>query len=297
MPPPGMSREEAQALAGLIAIFAITAAWWALALWPVRGSPAWLERTRYACFGVNENGLPDAGGWIGLIGGPLGMLLILVIGWSDSLRCLLQRAGTSRAVGGTFAALGIGCMLLATGAAVRVEQARASSRIVDRIVGPVDIPRIDRETPPLTLTAHTGDLLNIHDLAGRPILVTFAFAHCTTVCPLIVQDVLNAQRTLRGSGESPAVLIVTLDPWRDTPSRLPSIANAWQLPETDAWVLSGTVAEVEAALDSWGVPRSRDFITGDVTHPSLVYVVDREGRIAYTASGGTGLIVSLVQKL
>jgi hypothetical protein len=37
---------------------------------------------------------------------------------------------------------------------------------------------------------------------------------------------------------------------------------------------------VEAALDAWDVPRTRDLATGEVTHPSLVYVIDAAGRIA-----------------
>ena len=42
------------ALLTLVAIIAITAAWWALALWPVGASaPEWLARTRSACFGGN----------------------------------------------------------------------------------------------------------------------------------------------------------------------------------------------------------------------------------------------------
>ena len=39
-PPPGLSREEAQAAAGSVALLLITAAWWALALWPVEAAPA-----------------------------------------------------------------------------------------------------------------------------------------------------------------------------------------------------------------------------------------------------------------
>ena len=45
---------------------------------------------------------------------------------------------------------------------------------------------------------------------GRPVLVTFAYAHCDTICPLVVGDVLAAQRQL--TDRSPAVVVVTLDP-------------------------------------------------------------------------------------
>ena len=63
-----MSRRDALGLSLLAAVGVITAAWWALALWPFdAGAPTWLVRTRFACFGAADNGLPHAGGnsWIG----------------------------------------------------------------------------------------------------------------------------------------------------------------------------------------------------------------------------------------
>jgi protein SCO1/2 len=298
-PPPGPDREEAHALIGLVALFAITAAWWALALWPVANGPAWLERTRYLCFGVASNGLPDGGGWIGLIGGPLGMLAILLVGWHGGVQRLLRRARSSRAVAATLTGLALGCMILVVGAAVRVQQARTATTWLeaDGSVPPDGYPRLDRPAPPLALTTQHGDLLDLASLRGRPVLVTFAYAHCQTVCPVVVMHVLEAQEALRGSAAFPAVAIVTLDPWRDPPSRLPAIAQGWSLPAEDAWLLGGGVPDVEAVLDAWNVARSRNLTTGEVTHPPLVYVVDRDGRLAYASTGGIDALISLLRRL
>jgi cytochrome oxidase Cu insertion factor (SCO1/SenC/PrrC family) len=297
--PPGLSREESQALAGLIALFVTTAAWWALALWPVDGGPAWLERTRYVCFGVAANGLPDAGGWIGLTAGPLGMFSILVAGWNGGIRSLLQRTRNSRPVAVTLTALVLGCMVMFTGAAVRVQQVLAVPDwlVADDGIPPSTYPRLDRAAPPLALTNQHGDGVDITQLRGRPVLVTFAYAHCATICPVIVKHALDAQAALRGTPDEPAVVVVTLDPWRDPPSRLPGMARQWGMPDEGAWIMSGAVDDVEAVLDGWDVPRSRDLRTGEVTHPSLLYVLDRDGSIAYASTGGTDALVSLVQRL
>jgi hypothetical protein len=81
----------------LLLIFAITAAWWALALWPAGAvEPAWLLRTRAACFGSAPGGLPDAGGWILLIGEPIGMLGVLLVVWGGALRDDLRRMRADR---------------------------------------------------------------------------------------------------------------------------------------------------------------------------------------------------------
>jgi protein SCO1/2 len=297
--PPGLDREESQALTGLVALFVITAAWWALALWPLSAAPAWLERTRYVCFGVTASGLPDGGGWIGLIAGPLGMLTILLFGWQRGIERLLRRARRSRALAGTFAALALGCIVMVTGAAVRVQQARVAPAWLqlDDGVPPPTYPRLDRAAPALSLTSQHGDAVALDDFRGRPVIVTFAYAHCTTICPVIVTHALRAQEQLRGSTHEPVVLVVTLDPWRDPPSRLPAMAQAWSMPATDALVLSGAVTEVEAVLDGWEVARTRDDATGEVTHPSLLYVIDGAGRIAYASTGGVDALVSLIRRL
>jgi cytochrome oxidase Cu insertion factor (SCO1/SenC/PrrC family) len=226
------------------------------------------------------------------------MLTILLAGWSGGVRGLLRRARQSAAGAVPLGALALGTVLLLTGATVRVKQARTPdvARTEGAELPPASYPRLDRAAPPLVLTAQSGDGLDIGALRGRPVLVTFAFAHCETVCPVVVQHTLQAQAALP-EALRPVVLVVTLDPWRDTPGRLGAMAAAWGLPASDAHVLSGTVPEVEAVLDAWEMPRFRDEVTGTVTHPALVYVLDRTGRIAFASNGDAATIAELVRRL
>ena len=227
------------------------------------------------------------------------MFAILTIGWREGLYALIRHARHSRTLAATFALLVLGAAVLVTGVIVRVRQARASTVAVESAAErePATVQKVARDTPPLALISQTGMVLDIRALTGKPVLVTFAYAHCATVCPLIVRQTLKAQAQLRGTGDEPIVLIVTLDPWRDTPSRLPAMAATWQLPANDAYVLSGSVEQVETVLDEWQVPRSRDLTTGNVTHPSLVYVLNRGGHTAYAATGGVDTIVNLIRRL
>ena len=75
------------------------------------------------------------------------------------------------------------------------------------------------------------------------------------------------------------------------------MAQSWDLPAANAWVLTGDVDAVEKALDSWNVPRKRDSKNGMVTHPSLLYIVDADGKIAFASTGGTAAIVALARRL
>ena len=296
-PPSGPNREEAIALAGLVALLAVTTAWWALAFLPIEAEPRWLARTRFVCFGVSESGLPDAGGWVGLIGGPVGMLGVLLVGWGRGVRAVLARARTTPLLRATLALMVLGALVVFGSAALRVRDAIADPLEDGATVLPPDsYPRLDRAAPPLDLVAHDGSAFTLESLAGRTVLVTFAFAHCETVCPTIVRRTLAARDELVARGEEVAVVVVTLDPWRDTPSRLASMAQAWRLP-ADARVLGGSVEDVERALDAWQVPRSRDAATGQVAHPSLVYIVGPDGRIAYASNGHTQTLVELAERI
>lgn len=294
------SRRGTPALAALAMIVVITALWWALALWPLTAdAPEWLARTRYVCFGATADGLPDGGGWILLIGQPLGMLLLLLMVWGDEVRVgmrrLLTRTAGQIAVGITSAAIvaGLGSVVL------HVREASASPFVADPLENlGGQLTRINDIPPVLSLVDQFGDTVSLDRYRGRAVLVTFAFAHCETVCPLAVNEVLSVRDKLAATDaeRTPAVLVITLDPLRDTPSRLPAIAKRWGM-SGDAHVLSGEMDDVERTLNRWRIPRVRNERTGDLSHPAMVYVLGPDGRITYLVNGSTELILAAVRAL
>ena len=279
----------------LAVIVAITAAWWALALWPVGAeAPGWLLRTREVCFGSTVDTLPSAAGWLLLVGQPASMVILLITIWGEELRDGLTLA-TARAAGQL--ALGVAMALVVAGLGAVVDRVRTANAepfpTVTMDVG-AQLTRVSDVAPAVSLTDQFGREVSLESFRGRPVIVTFAFAHCETICPLTVADVLAARRRL--DGVPPPVLVVTLDPWRDTPGRLGSIAASWRL-DPDAHVLSGLPDAVERTLNAWRVPRARNQRTGDISHPSVVYIVDANGRITYVVTGGVDAISAAVRAL
>ena len=279
----------------LVAIVAITASWWALALWPVGSeAPGWLLLTREVCFGSRANALPSPAGWLLLVGQPAGMVILLVTIWGEDLREGLRMAA-ARVAGQLI--LGVGLALFVAGlfaVVVRVRTANAEPFSAGVTDVAAQLTRVNDVAPAVALTDQFGRQVTLESFRGQPVIVTFAYAHCQTVCPLIVADVLEARRQLDGA--PPPVLVITLDPWRDTPSRLESIAASWHLGR-DAFVLSGPADVVERTLNAWRVPRARNQKTGDISHPSIVYILDTEGRIAFVVTGGAKVIAAAVREL
>ena len=147
--------------------------------------------------------------------------------------------------------------------------------------------RVDVALPTGSLTDQHGRRLALGELQGSTTLLTAAFGHCATVCPTVVHD-LRAARLASGRTDI-RLVVITLDPWRDTPERLASLATRWELGPDDL-VLSGSVEEVERALDGLRISRRRDEITGDVDHLATVMLVSARGRISWRIEGGAARV-------
>ena len=297
-----MSRARAQsglAVAALGIILVITAAWWALALWPAAGNvPEWVLRTRAACFGRTASGLPNAGGWILLVGEPIGMAAVLMAVWGDALRKDFRALAASLSGRVTMAVVALLTMVGGAAAAQRVQTALNASNVelltARSVIENYDETRYHQPAPVIHLTDQRGMPFSLDTLSGQRVILTFAYAHCETVCPTIVHDLKSARRKARA--EDAALVIVTLDPWRDVPSRLSTIAEQWELAPGDR-ILSGPVDEVLNVLDKWEVSHVRDERTGEIIHSSAVVLLDRDGLVSYRMSGDWQRTAGLLETL
>jgi cytochrome oxidase Cu insertion factor (SCO1/SenC/PrrC family) len=282
-----VSRQHGQrpgaALFALAAIVLITAAWWALALWPVGAAePEWLARTRAACFGSHGGGLPDAGGWILLIGEPLGMAAALSAVWGGSLRSNMRWIWARQTWRLTTALFVVAAIAFFSTLGLRAARAQGTFP-VEFAPNSGLAQRVEMRAPSFALVDQKGEPTSLSEFRGEQTLLTFAYGHCSTVCPSIVSDLKIARSDSRAGGVRIAIL--TLDPWRDTPERLPTLAQHWKIDAGDR-VLSGSVADVDKTLDALAVGRKRNETTGDIDHGSTVMLIDNRGRIRWRVDGG-----------
>lgn len=243
-------------------------AWVGLALYPsAMSSPEWVQAAREICFGSLPEGLPSSSGWLMLLA-PVPMLVVLIAMCGPELRTQWRRLG--------FAACALLLMLpvLTVGyAAKRVLEERLWSPAAVAALPSLseDYPRLAIPCPEFRLKDQNGLDFQVANLKGDVTVMTFAYAHCQTVCPRLLE-------TMRGF-QGARKVVVTLDPWRDTCGSLAGLADLWRLGE--ASVLSGDPEQVAVLTSAFGVPVERDLKTGEITHPALVFVLDREARVVY----------------
>ncbi len=133
-----------------------------------------------------------------------------------------------------------------------------------------------REVPAFTLTAHNGAPFTRADLTGAPALVFFGFTHCPDVCPTTLVKLAAVRRAAAVPGLR--VILVTVDPQRDTPAALAAYVHAF---DADFIGLTGPPSQLEALARYFGVVTSRvDLPGGDYTmdHSAVVFVLDARAR-------------------
>jgi protein SCO1/2 len=261
-----------------------TLSWWAFAFAPLPASPPeWLEAARSVCFGAMESGWPEPSGWILLIVAPGTLLVPIVALWGNELVAAARRLARRRTGQALVALVLLAVAVEGTWVAAKLRAARriatAGGAVLDRPAAlPRDYPRRTAMAPDFALVDQHGDTIALHRFRGRPLVLAFVFAHCQTMCPLLVETVKGAARGPRPG----AALLVTLDPWRDTVGTLPAIARRWDVPRGVHVLSARRVDDVLGVVSAYDVPFQRDEKTGDVAHPGLLFVIDGDGRLAFT---------------
>jgi cytochrome oxidase Cu insertion factor (SCO1/SenC/PrrC family) len=93
------------------------------------------------------------------------------------------------------------------------------------------------DTPEFSLTDQNGKKFGRADLAGKVWIADFIFTHCTSMCPIMTQNMREIQTATTGV---PVQLVsFTVDPEHDTPQVLKAYAAANKADETRWHFLTG----------------------------------------------------------
>lgn len=130
------------------------------------------------------------------------------------------------------------------------------------------------EVPDVELVDQDGKAVRIRSLlqSGKPVVVSFIFTTCTTVCPMLSSIVSRVQEKLGDRLGAEVLLVsVTVDPGRDTPARLKAYATRHHARPGWTW-LTGGRGQVEQVLRGMGA-----YTPNFADHPPMVLVGDGAG--------------------
>lgn len=138
--------------------------------------------------------------------------------------------------------------------------------------------------PDFTLTAAEDQRVSLSDFRGQYVFVYFGYTFCPDFCPTTLAKLARVREGLADDAGRMQVIMVTVDPERDTPQALAEYVSRF---DPSFVGLSGTTAEIAAAGLPFGIFYQKNegsAATGYlVDHSTRTYLIDPDGnaRIAY----------------
>ncbi|HET8576827.1 MAG TPA: SCO family protein [Methylomirabilota bacterium] len=135
------------------------------------------------------------------------------------------------------------------------------------------------------LVDHRGHPVGLDLFRGHPVLISMLYASCRDACPLLLADIKRIEMDLPARVRADLrVLLVTLDPERDTPEALQALARAHRVDESRWRFVTApddTVREIAAVL---GI-KYRRLADGTINHSSVITLLDPSGVIQSRVEG------------
>ncbi len=144
-----------------------------------------------------------------------------------------------------------------------------------------------RALPTFALVDQDGKAAGPERLQGRWTLVFFGFSHCPEACPTTLALLGTVRRELATTlpaAQVPAVLLISVDPERDTPSVLKAYLAGFDPSFTG---LTGDPEALRAFATALGVPYRKIPMDGDymMDHSTAIMLVDPDGQLAALFTG------------
>ena len=130
----------------------------------------------------------------------------------------------------------------------------------------------------LELVDHTGKARRLEDFRGKAVVLFFGFTHCPDVCPTTLADIAQAIRSLGADAERVQVLMVSVDPARDTPESLAKYVTAF---DPRFLGLRGDLEATKKVASEFKIyfEQRKQGESYTVDHSAQSYVIDPQGRL------------------
>lgn len=140
--------------------------------------------------------------------------------------------------------------------------------------------------PPMEgLVDHNGNPVDIEAYRGEVLLVYFGYTHCPDVCPTTLSAAAKAIEQLGDDGEKVNLLMVTVDPERDTPEYLAEYVTFFDDRFLGVWGEPDDLATTASLYAVYYQKQEGTVETGYVVdHTATLMAIDPDGyiRVIYT---------------
>lgn len=138
---------------------------------------------------------------------------------------------------------------------------------------------VDAPAPPFRLTDQHGQPVSLSSLQGRTLALTFLDPVCTSDCPLIAQEMREADSLLGAAASRVELVAVVANPLDRSLAYVDAFDRQEGLDHVPNWLfLTGSVAQLAQVWQDYGVQVQVATDGAMVAHSDILYVVDATGR-------------------
>jgi len=143
--------------------------------------------------------------------------------------------------------------------------------------------------PALALQTQHGDAFSLEQHRGQVVIIYFGYTYCPDFCPVTMLDMMQVKDALGDDADRLQVILVTVDPARDTPERLAEYLDFY---DPTFLGLSGSDADTLTATRGYGVIAAKQEATPGasgylVDHTTSLFGIDPDGNLVLTWAFGT----------
>lgn len=141
-----------------------------------------------------------------------------------------------------------------------------------------------------TLLGPGGREVSLTEFRGRAVLMYFGYTYCPDLCPQYLHTMKALHTALGEDAADLQVVLVSVDPGRDTPQRLEDYVSFFH----PSFVgLTGSKAQIDAVVRDYGA----SYTIGEeqapgryiVDHTSLGYLIDGDGEVRHLMAHDTSV--------
>jgi len=144
------------------------------------------------------------------------------------------------------------------------------------------------------LDGSAGQKISLDQFEGQMVLLYFGYTFCPDVCPATLSELAKALDLLGNDAEDVQVIMISVDPGRDTPQMLAEYVAHFHPTFLGATGTEEEIAEVAALYGVFFEKHEGTEATGYlVDHTATVLGIDREGHLKIVFSfGATGEVIA-----
>ncbi|WP_432378971.1 SCO family protein [Duganella sp. P38] len=143
----------------------------------------------------------------------------------------------------------------------------------------INIPANSVYQVPTPLTDSAGRRFVLKEAAGAPMLVTMFYGDCHSACPVVIETLKRTVTALGPDGKRLRILLISLDPKRDTPKSLAMMADMQKLdPALYRLAVAGSDTDTRMLASALDI-RYRPLDNGEISHTTRIALLNPDGSV------------------